>query len=144
MGILGQHQKNVPIECLDVFNEELALSGEFSIPCFGVEAYFSVGTGSSEIRFWNTTSVEAILEGSKEAREGAKKAKKNEKLGECRKKKFFGGFENNFTDNIELKDKLHSSDEEGEGDEDEENKKDDEDEKQNSDEAGPKDSDSLR
>jgi len=122
MGILGQHQKNVPIECLDVFNEELALS---------------VGTGSSEIRFWNTTSVEAILEGSKEAREGAKKAKKNEKLGECRKKKFFGGFENNFTDSIELKEKLHSSDEEeddGDGNSEE---------KQNSDEAGPKDSDSL-
>ena len=29
MGILGQHQKNVPIECLDVFNEELALSGKY-------------------------------------------------------------------------------------------------------------------
>lgn len=81
------------------------------------------------------------MEGSKEAREGAKKAKKNEKLGECRKKKFFGGFESNFTDDIELKEKLHSSDEEGEGDEDEESKND---EKQNSDEAGPKDSDSLR
>ena len=100
-----------------------------------------MGTGSSEIRFWNTTSVEAILEGSKEAREGAKKAKKNEKLGECRKKKFFGGFESNFTDDIELKDKLHSSDEEGEGDvEDKEDNEDDQGEKENSDEAGPKDS----
>lgn len=107
-----------------------------------------MGTGSSEIRFWNTTSVEAILEGSKEAREGAKKAKKNEKLGECRKKKFFGGFETNFTDDIELKDKLHSSDEEGDSDENnDEDKKDQkgaEDENENSDEAGPKDSDSLR
>ena len=36
MGILGQHQKNVPIECLDVFNEELALSGKY------VELMFSV------------------------------------------------------------------------------------------------------
>lgn len=105
-----------------------------------------MGTGSSEIRFWNTTSVEAILEGSKEAREGAKKAKKNEKLGECRKKKFFGGFETNFTDDIELKDKLHSSDEEGDSDEnnDKKDQKGAEDENENSDEAGPKDSDSLR
>jgi hypothetical protein len=100
MGILGVHQKNAPIECLDIFDETIALS---------------VGTGSNEIRFWNCSGIKSIMEGSKAARSSAKKAKKNERITETKKSKFYKGFENDFENDIDLTEKLHSSDEEENG-----------------------------
>ena len=98
LGILGVHQSNTPIECLDCYKGELALS---------------VGTGHSEIRFWNTRDVKEILEGTKEARQQVKGSTKKKKLtGKDRKTTFYSGFGENLDDKIELKDQHHSSEDE--------------------------------
>ena len=98
LGILGVHQSNTPIECLDCYKGELALS---------------VGTGHSEIRFWNTRDVKEILEGTKEARQQVKGSTKKKKLtGKDRKTTFYSGFGDSLDEKIELKDQHHSSDEE--------------------------------
>ena len=88
MGILGVHQTNTPIECLDVYQGELALS---------------VGTGHSEIRFWNTKDVKEILEGTKEARTQVKAVEKKKKIGKDRKNTFYSGFGKSLDEEIELK-----------------------------------------
>ena len=112
------HQTNTPIECLDCYKGELALS---------------VGTGHSEIRFWNTKDVKQILEGTKAAREQAKSSTKKKRLtGKDRKTTFYSGFGESLDEKIELKDQHHSSDEEKDEEDIEEEDKD-----------GPKSSDSL-
>jgi len=127
MGILGVHQANTPIECLDCFKGELALS---------------VGTGHSEIRFWNTKDVKKILEGTKQAREPSKASTKKKRLtGKDRKTTFYSGFGENLDEKIELKDQHHSSDEEKEKEETEEKEEEEQNEIQDKD--GPKSSDSC-
>ena len=121
------HQANTPIECLDCFKGELALS---------------VGTGHSEIRFWNTKDVKKILEGTKQAREPSKASTKKKRLtGKDRKTTFYSGFGENLDEKIELKDEHHSSDEEKDKEETEE--KEEEEQKEIQDKDGPKSSDSC-
>ena len=77
---------------MDVFDSRLALS---------------VGVGSDEIRFWNCDNVKPIYEGSSESR---KKAKVTQKAAKMKKKNFYSGMSGEL--DIELNDKVHSSDEE--------------------------------
>ena len=77
---------------MDVFDSRLALS---------------VGIGSDEIRFWNCDNVKPIYEGSSESR---KKAKVTQKAAKMKKKNFYSGMSGEL--DIELNDKVHSSDEE--------------------------------
>ena len=90
----------MPVETLDVFDSRLALS---------------VGIGSDEIRFWNCDNVKPIYEGSSESR---KKAKVTQKAAKMKKKNFYSGMSGEL--DIELNDKVHSSDEENDISEEEE------------------------
>merc|ERR1712130_405577 len=89
---VGSHQKGAPVERLDVFDERIALS---------------VGLGSQEIRLWNLESIKPIFEGSKEARKKAKVTKNETKVNN--KRSFWAGMEQGLQ--VELDDKVHSSDE---------------------------------
>ena len=142
MGILGVHQRNTPIECLDTYKGELALSVGTGIKTIPAKACI-FSSGHSEIRFWNTRDVKTVLEGSKEARTQVKGSTRKKKLtGKDRKTTFYSGFGENLDEKIELKDQENSSDEEG--DEKSENEKEKQkNEKKEIENEGPKSSDSL-
>ena len=115
----------------------------------GIWLYF-LPSGHSEIRFWNTRDVKAVLEGSKEARTQVKGSTRKKKLtGKDRKTTFYSGFGENLDEKIELKDQENSSDEdekseeENENDEKENENDEKEKEKKEIENEGPKSSDSL-